>query len=595
MSRAAIQLIRAAAMAKFGPLAGFAILAGSAYKLLAEGEGKEGFSLPAAANVFNELVGGKAAELFGACFENFGVDRNGDLERSMHAAAREAIQAIKSDAPEETGDWFEAWLRYLAKHGPDEVFTGTGETDPQWIHQDDEDFRAAWWAVMEPTLVRWGNTTGYTQLQVGAVRLPQPLADYVKRVLPDAMEKAHDHVLRNGEYSRSWIAVQQSNWETLFQLLRDDRRLGPTREEELIHLIALRDDCASSASLYSPLRATAHLLPKAERSAQPSLWANTPAIALLTHQKRKDVADAAPRVYSDILDAYGVVTRAAVLGAPGAGKSTTLRRLADSLAEKAIHDAAAPIPFFVALRAWSTLEPLDVFIGRKGIGWAANELSTRNRIVYLLDGLNEIPRDRIHAVAAFLQSVQKTVTVYVSCRQEDYTGTLDLQLDRLSIEPLTPAQIRAAVRRWAAAAGNPTDFGERFFWDLAGDQKLKGVFEKWMAAGASEDEFWKGTEVHPEAFKSTSAEEDGLWRRHVRSPRSLVKLAANPFLLTMLYTVWSRDPAQPALPANRGELFGLFVDCLEHRDRDIYRGDAEIPRKKLAALAWKMQLRTRGD
>jgi len=582
MSNVALNLIRAAAIAKFGPLAGFAVLAGSAYKLLEASESGGGASLKAAANVFNELVGGKAGELFGSCFGNFDADRNGDLERSMHAAAKEAIGAIQEGAPGGTSGWFDSWLDHLRTHTPEETFTGSGETNPQLLHHNG-DFRAGWWAAMEPTLIVWA---GRSALGIGGTQLPKALAEYVKETLPDAMERAHDHVLRSGEYSRSWIAVQQSNWEALFRLLRDDKRILPTREEELLHLGALRDACALSAMQYSPLRATARLLPKAPESRLTSLWRDNPAISMLTHQKRRGVESTEAREYADILEAYGTVRRAAVLGAPGAGKSTALRRLADSLAQKAIDDVSAPIPFFVPLREWSILEPLDVFVGRKGIGWSATELGNRNRAVYLLDGLNEIPSDQMHAVVAFLRSVPAPITIYVSCRREDYTGNLDLHLDTLSIEPLTPRQIRAAVHQWVAAGGQPADLAERFFWELAGHQRLKAVFEKWE----EKDEFWTATEV----IQATTWEEDALWRRHVQNERSLVKLAANPFMLTMLYNVWLSDPDQPALPANRGKLLGLFIDCLQDREREIYRGAGEIPREELSALAWEMQTRTRG-
>ena len=62
----------------------------------------------------------------------------------------------------------------------------------------------------------------------------------------------------------------------------------------------------------------------------------------------------------------------------------------------------------------------------------------------------------------------------------------------------------------------------------------------------------------------TEARADARQRR-VRDPRSLVRLAANPFMLTMLFWVWV-DRGE-TLPRNRGDLFARFVDALLDRER----------------------------
>jgi predicted NACHT family NTPase len=48
--------------------------------------------------------------------------------------------------------------------------------------------------------------------------------------------------------------------------------------------------------------------------------------------------------YDDILQAFAQARRAALLDRPGTGKTTTLRKLAADLAQRALGDPAAPLP-----------------------------------------------------------------------------------------------------------------------------------------------------------------------------------------------------------------------------------------------------------
>ncbi|MFE9955018.1 NACHT domain-containing protein [Micromonospora sp. NPDC005299] len=143
-----------------------------------------------------------------------------------------------------------------------------------------------------------------------------------------------------------------------------------------------------------------------------------------------------------------------IVGAPGAGKTTTLLELARGLLDRADHDPDAPIPAVFNLSSWATLRrPLDRWLveqltERYGIpaeqaaAWVA-----AGEILPLLDGLDEVGeqhRDECaEAIAAFHQR-QPLTPIAVCCRQAEYArlraelplyGTVAIQpLDRSQIE-----------------------------------------------------------------------------------------------------------------------------------------------------------------
>jgi hypothetical protein len=379
----------------------------------------------------------------------------------------------------------------------------------------------------------------------------------------------------------------------------------PSREDEHAYLDRLLADIQRKADLYAPLRGLARIMARADGGPLRGAWDD---LAPLRHLRRPSATQqpGESRDFGDILTAFGQVKRAALLGRPGAGKTTTLNKLAAELAQRAKSDAGAPLPLLVSLGDWTGDELLPAFLTSHlpEIGWALNALSGAKRAVLLLDGLNEIPTQQRQAkaqqVRALMGKLEKGTPVYVSCRADDYVGELDLGLDTLTLQPLSPPQVRAVLHHWVRLqfgdAG--TERAERLFWQLAGDPALVGVLATWLAFGGDEGLFWEDI-GDSNVYGKITWEEARLRQQHVRNPRSLIRLAANPFMLTMLFWVWlDRDET---LPRNRGELFARFVDALLEREHLAawdeatgccrYALEGEELLAGLADLAWSMQTR----
>src|SRR5947209_43579 len=108
-------------MTQLGPLAGGLFLAGGAVagKVLAESEWAK-----ASAELLMHLASDKASELFGSASEGFRGLRNGDLEKSMHEAAKVALDALRQEAPPGFEAWFDDWRSFLTMRPTAEVFAG---------------------------------------------------------------------------------------------------------------------------------------------------------------------------------------------------------------------------------------------------------------------------------------------------------------------------------------------------------------------------------------------------------------------------------------------------------------------------------------
>ena len=355
------------------------------------------------------------------------------------------------------------------------------------------------------------------------------------------------------------------------------------RQAELAYLRRLQLGELVHTELYTPMAGVAKVNPKNQASVPlPSVVMRPEFRHLCRITAHADAPPKQPRSYDDILVAFGEVRRAALLGEPGAGKTTTLWKLARDAVDQALADPLAPLPLLVRLGKWVTpKEPIQQLIERElgELGAYLELLLKTRRAVLLLDGLNEVPSGERAAkadlVKAFL-SQYKNLSALVNCRELDYTGALDLGLDTVTIRPLDPPRILDFVTAYLSATieqsspdgasggirvngpQNPDSsvqipptplckggqggfpetesisgrqLGEDLFWRLAGGEAVREVWRVWQKAGADWALFWSAQDVpksEPDIYHQTSGGQDEIWRKAVHDPRCLMRLAGNP-------------------------------------------------------------------
>lgn len=162
-----------------------------------------------------------------------------------------------------------------------------------------------------------------------------------------------------------------------------------------------------------------------------------------------------------------------ILGAPGAGKTTTLLEIASELIDRAEQDITLPIPVIFNLSSWAAtkkqtiaewlVEELDsrYQIPQKiGSNWIKNE-----ELLLLLDGLDEVSEERRNDCAIAINNFKQShgITQMVVCsRIKDYEALYNrLQFQgAIFIKDLTLEQIN-------------------YYFDKAGN-KLQGIKAAWI-------------------------------------------------------------------------------------------------------------------
>jgi formylglycine-generating enzyme required for sulfatase activity len=390
--------------------------------------------------------------------------------------------------------------------------------------------------------------------------------------------------------------------------------VGPRRRVEIAYLQDLlhRQGLADVEALYTALAGDKQTVPGLKRLLDERRMDMAYDLVRARFAADLEAVPSHPDTFDDVLDALRTAPRLAVLGEPGAGKTFSLRRIAAEQARVALVDPAAPIPLLVALKEWipadTSLPTLEDFITRhlSRIGPCWRSLLEEQRATLLLDGLNELPtahRDeaipQIHALLAD----RRLPVVVVSCRRNDYRQDLQLELDTLTIRPLSPVRVHAFCHRYLNATLSGEAAGEDLFWHLAGGDEVRDAWQAWQAAGAGFEQFWEVKDLKqelPEVYAETTGKQDAAWLQARFDPRSLLQLARNPYLLKMLADLYLALGAR-GMPRNRAKVFDAFVDALLAREAALYRqregrphpGEAGL-RPALGQLAWNLQTRAGG-
>jgi formylglycine-generating enzyme required for sulfatase activity len=265
-------------------------------------------------------------------------------------------------------------------------------------------------------------------------------------------------------------------------------------------------------------------------------------------QEGRDVIRVKLNTLREAVDKYPCVI---LLGDPGCGKTTALQQLAYEVASE---DGRLPLP--LRLSEFVPKMSMEDFIANGWGGavsaghWNAFELADNltgyldnGKLFCLFDALNEMPHegygDRAHALRSFINTWSSRGNRFlVTCRVLDYGEELS-GLQRLEIQPLSHEQIEDYVKR--------------------------ELPETW-------DDLWQ------------ELTEDG------DSQRSLLRLARNPYMLTLMIDVFVEDGK---LGRNRAELMRRFTEILMGRARKTCSPekclDVDVQRAALAVTAFEIQ------
>lgn len=291
-------------------------------------------------------------------------------------------------------------------------------------------------------------------------------------------EPAHRQLMQLYAELKEWTAVH-NQYQSLTDLLEKD--LGaPPLPETTAHYQQLCQQRAADASTGSASvalvetpdqRSRRVLIEKVRRFWVDGLLAPLHNEQTFINLKLECVNETINHPWDDVLDgrhnadaaniyrAFRNADRALlILGAPGAGKTINLVELANYLLAMADEDEHQPIPVILNLSSWAEKQlpigewAVEEMIAkyqmprRIGRSWLADD-----RLLFLLDGLDEMPSERRPNCIAAINDFRQThglADLAVCCRQAAYEIAVHddnarLQLNgAVLIRPLTTTQIR---------------------------------------------------------------------------------------------------------------------------------------------------------
>lgn len=154
---------------------------------------------------------------------------------------------------------------------------------------------------------------------------------------------------------------------------------------------------------------------------------------------------------TEAMDNHGAFV---ILGEPGAGKTTTMQKIAFDMALGLLNNERRRTPLFVRLSQQGERDPyafLQVEWERR-TGKPFAQALREGRILMLADGINEIPRDkrseRLNAWMLFEAQYRGANQLVFSGRDKDYDNQLNLP--RVLVEPLDEERVQEFLQKHKA-------------------------------------------------------------------------------------------------------------------------------------------------
>lgn len=423
------------------------------------------------------------------------------------------------------------------------------------------------------------------------------------------------------QHQRDQLGVdQQPAWNALIAEVERNSPASKSnnafRQAELAYIASLyhRDRSAKfsldRADVYTPLGGEAAVARPTNTRMRRAPAVMKQEFELLQHKRGEEFIEK-QEPFEDATAKIREIKRAAVLGEPGAGKSTALQALARSLADDAVADSAKPVPLLIELGRWIDLaESLEAFIARESLPQThLDALIEQGRAALLLDGLNELPVNQraakypqVKALAERCKTAHSDALFAVTCREADYPS--ELALDRIVIRPLDPLRIRQFIQAYLPdEVINEKLFGKLFGRDIRREEAdfketFMGKIEQWQQVFWCENTLptglnWPDRNT-PWYFQGVK-EDNRRWQDWVverDAPDTLLQLVRSPYMLSMLIEVYVEAGE---LPRNRGEVFRQFVDVLIQRECTqgiLCEDESQLLLTGLQRLAFDMQTQT---